>query len=108
LTAIHLVHRGMAFLVVALLLGLAWAVRRDLRQQGAQPSRATQAMAGLALVQVATGLSNVVFEWPLFAALLHTAGAAALWMLMVWLLASFHASAAAAVAPPIRRVGVAA
>ncbi len=30
------------------------------------------------LLQVMTGLSNVLFDWPLIAAVLHTGGAAAL------------------------------
>jgi len=33
-----------------------------------------------------TGLSNVVLDWPLIAAVLHTGGAAALFITMVWLL----------------------
>ncbi|MFZ2389972.1 MAG: COX15/CtaA family protein, partial [Polaromonas sp.] len=35
-------------------------------------------LAGLTLLQVATGLSNVVLGWPLLAAVAHTGGAAAL------------------------------
>ncbi|NBV01840.1 MAG: heme A synthase, partial [Burkholderiaceae bacterium] len=30
------------------------------------------------LTQIGTGISNVIFQWPLIAALLHTAGAAGL------------------------------
>jgi len=40
----------------------------------------------LLLLQLLTGLSNVVLDWPLFAAVLHTGGAAALFITMVWLL----------------------
>ncbi|MDZ4056024.1 MAG: COX15/CtaA family protein, partial [Polynucleobacter sp.] len=43
---------------------------------------AIHVMALLAL-QVLTGISNVVFQWPLLAALLHTAGAAALVLCLV-------------------------
>ena len=35
-------------------------------------------LAGLTLLQIITGLSNVVLGWPLFAAVAHTGGAAAL------------------------------
>ena len=35
-------------------------------------------LAALAVLQLMTGLSNVVLGWPLVAAVLHTAGAAAL------------------------------
>jgi cytochrome c oxidase assembly protein subunit 15 len=35
------------------------------------------------LLQVATGLSNVVLEWPLLAAVLHSGGAALLVALLV-------------------------
>ena len=35
-------------------------------------------LLGLAALQLLTGLSNVVLDWPLVAAVLHTGGAAAL------------------------------
>ena len=35
-------------------------------------------------LQLATGLSNVVLDWPLLAALLHTGGAGALVVVMTW------------------------
>jgi cytochrome c oxidase assembly protein subunit 15 len=35
-------------------------------------------VGGIALWQLATGLSNVVLDWPLVAAVAHTGGAAAL------------------------------
>ena len=43
--------------------------------------------AGLLLLQVATGLSNVVLDWPLLAAVLHTGGAGAMLVTLVWTLA---------------------
>ncbi|RZJ49988.1 MAG: heme A synthase, partial [Acidovorax sp.] len=71
LTAIHYVHRLAAY-VVLLALGLtAWRLHRT----GALPVQARW-LAGLALLQLATGLSNVVLDWPLVAAVLHTGGAA--------------------------------
>ena len=52
---------------------------------GAGPGRAqpllhrpAAALAGLAVWQLASGLSNVVLGWPIVAALAHTGGAAAL------------------------------
>lgn len=73
LTAIHYVHRLGAYLVVvALLLLAACLYRRPVFR------RQARWLAGLTLLQAASGLSNVVFGWPLAAALLHTGGAAAL------------------------------
>lgn len=73
LTAIHYVHRLCAYLVFAALLALAFTLNRV-------PALRSQArwLAGLALLQVATGLGNVLLGWPLVAAVLHTGGAAAL------------------------------
>jgi cytochrome c oxidase assembly protein subunit 15 len=42
---------------------------------------------GWRLLQLATGLSNVVLGWPLLAAVLHTGGAAALVVVLTWALA---------------------
>jgi cytochrome c oxidase assembly protein subunit 15 len=39
-----------------------------------------------------TGLSNVVLDWPLFTAVLHTGGAAALMVLLVGVLAGTRAT----------------
>ena len=82
LTAIHYVHRLTAYLVFLVLGVLAWQLR-------AGPLR-TQAkwIAGLALGQFATGLSNVVLGWPLVAAVSHTGGAAALVVVLTWALCS--------------------
>jgi len=81
LTAIHYVHRLMAALVLLLLGVLAWRLNRLWLWRS--PSRL---LALLIAVQLATGLSNVVFGWPLLAALLHTAGAAALLLLLAWMI----------------------
>ena len=83
LTAIHYVHRLMAYVV---LVALAWVAWR-LRGHDALPVQARW-LAGLALLQLATGLSNVVLDWPLVAAVLHTGGAAALVVVLTWALAS--------------------
>jgi cytochrome c oxidase assembly protein subunit 15 len=73
LTAIHYAHRLASYAVVAALLLLAACLH-------CRPVFRPQArwLAGLTLLQAATGLSNVVLGWPLAAALMHTGGAAAL------------------------------
>ena len=77
LTAIHYVHRLSAYLVFAALLWLA-------RQLYRAPGMRTHAHWIMALVlwQLVTGVSNVVFGWPLLAAVSHTGGAAALVVVM--------------------------
>lgn len=81
LTAIHYVHRLMAYLVFAALGVLAWRLH-------AHPTLRPQArwLAGLALLQLATGLGNVLLGWPLAAAVLHTGGAAAMAVVLTWAL----------------------
>lgn len=73
LTAIHYVHRLSAYVVFAVLMTLSVRLYRlkALRVQA-------RWLAGLTLLQVATGLGNVLLGWPLLAAVLHTGGAAAL------------------------------
>lgn len=81
LTAIHLAHRVGAIVVFVALGAVAWALRR------AGHGRWAGALAAIALWQLASGLSNVVLGWPLVAALAHTAGAAALVVVLSTLLA---------------------
>ena len=73
LTAIHYVHRLSAYVVFAALLVVA---AKLYRHDAFRPS--AQWLAGLAIFQMLTGLGNVWLGWPLAAAVLHTAGAAAL------------------------------
>ncbi len=75
LTAIHLAHRAGAAVLLVALLGLAWLLRQ---QSHPQARRWGAYVAAGAAWQVASGLSNIVLGWPLLAALAHTAGAAAL------------------------------
>jgi cytochrome c oxidase assembly protein subunit 15 len=82
LTAIHYVHRLVAYVVLMLLMVLAWQLNRS--KTWRLPSRVLAALLGL---QLATGLSNVVLGWPLLAALLHTGGAAALLLTLTWVAA---------------------
>ena len=79
LTAIHMVHRWGAAVVLTALLGLAWALWRQRRLIGRGWA---QAFLGVALWQFLSGLSNVVLGWPLLAALGHTVGAAVLMALL--------------------------
>ena len=88
LTAIHMMHRLMAGGVLIVLSLLAWWLNSagGLRT----PSRW---LAGLIILQLATGLGNVVFNWPLLAAVFHTGGAAALVLVLTWVLADSRAVA---------------
>ena len=83
MTAIHVAHRSLAMLTLGVLGLLAWRLRQA-------PALRTQArwLGGLVLLQLATGLSNVVLGWPMVAAIVHTGGAAALVAVLVWLLVS--------------------
>ena len=83
LTAIHYVHRLMAYVVLAALLALVWRLYKA-AVLGVQ----ARWLLALALAQLATGLSNVVLGWPLLAAVLHTGGAAAMVVVLTWALAS--------------------
>lgn len=86
LTAIHYAHRLLAVLTVLVLTGLAWRLR------GVQAlRRPARWLGGLVILQLATGLSNVVLDWPLVAAVLHTGGAGALVVVLVWLLTTTRA-----------------
>jgi cytochrome c oxidase assembly protein subunit 15 len=79
LTAIHYTHRLMAYAVFVAMGALAW------RLHGVGSLRAqARWLAGLALLQLATGLGNVLLGWPLAAAVLHTGGAAALAVVLTW------------------------
>jgi cytochrome c oxidase assembly protein subunit 15 len=80
LTAIHFTHRWHAVPVVALLLWSSFLLYRH--------GLLTQARGLWLLVflQFITGISNAVLGWPLLAALLHTASAAGLLLLLSWAL----------------------
>jgi len=59
-------------------LGAVIALAIRLWRGAHEDRRAAAWLLALLVVQVASGLSNVLLDWPLLAALLHTAGAAAL------------------------------
>ena len=94
LTAIHYVHRSAAWLVLAVLVTVGWRLRAVPGM--ARWARALLMLAGLQLI---TGMSNVVLGWPLFSAVAHTGGAAAMVLVLTWALCvsrssnSFHSAA---------------
>lgn len=81
LSTIHFVHRSAAWLVLPVLLVVGWRLRHVVGLE-----RAGLLLLALAVLQLLTGVSNVVFDWPLLAAVLHTGGAAALVMTLTWAL----------------------
>ena len=91
LTAIHYVHRLGSYVVFAVLAALAIALNWQ-----ATFRVESRWMAGLLGLQVATGLGNVLLGWPLVAAVLHTAGAAGLVVLLTGVLISASRVAAEA------------
>lgn len=78
LVAIHWVHRVFAVVVVAAVGVLVW---QTWPQPGLLPL--AQGLLGLMVLQVLTGLSNVVLQWPLLLAVLHSGGAALMVALLV-------------------------
>lgn len=85
LTAIHYTHRLFAYGVFGVL-GLL-ALRLHRARAGLAHVQARW-LGGLLALQLATGLSNVVLDWPLPAAVLHTGGAAALVVVLTWIVQS--------------------
>lgn len=80
LVAVHMTHRLMAAVVTLALAVLASSLWRS----GETDSRRyALALTGVLAAQWASGLSNVLLDWPLVAALVHSAGAAALMALVV-------------------------
>ena len=87
LTAIHYVHRLAAYVVLVYLAVLAMLLRHV---RGLQT--AAHVLLSCLLLQLLTGLANVMFDWPLFSAVLHTGGAAALVVVLMWILTGAHPS----------------
>ena len=83
LTAIHVAHRIGAFIVLPAILVLAW---RMVVGGGREARPWAWALAGIAAWQTASGLGNVLLGWPLVAAVAHTAGSAALVVVLTILL----------------------
>ena len=88
LTAIHYVHRLSSYVVFSAMLLL---VLKLLKIDALRTS--AKWLAGLALLQAATGLGNVLLGWPLLAAVMHTGGAAGLVVVMTGMVAASKSSA---------------
>ena len=78
LQTIHWAHRLFAMVVLGVLGALGFNALKLATPVLSGLSKVAKLLLGLLLLQVITGISNVVFQWPLLAALLHTAGSAAL------------------------------
>ncbi len=90
LQTIHWAHRLFAMLVLVVLGTLGWSALQLSTPVLSGLSQVAKLLLGVLLLQLVTGISNVVFQWPLLAALLHTAGSAALVFCLVRM--SFWAS----------------
>ena len=78
LQTIHWAHRVFAVVAVAAL-GLLGISALQLSNTGLSGlGKFAKLLLGLLILQAITGVSNVVFQWPLLAALMHTGGSAAL------------------------------
>ncbi len=88
LTAIHYTHRLFAYGVFIVLAALIVALARQQRLPAQR-----RALAALTALQLLTGLSNVILDWPLAAAVIHTGGAAAMMTVLAWALCASRAEA---------------
>lgn len=86
LVGIHWVHRLGAVIALFTIFSVWRNIQRSIPKDNHLWNKATHRWASilgaLGMIQLLTGLSNIVLEWPLFAALAHTAGAAALLVCM--------------------------
>ena len=98
LVAIHWTHRAFALVVSAAVL---WAAALVLQRASAdaQATRYARWLIALLALQILTGVSNVVFSWPLFVAVVHNGGAAALAFVLAMLRTRFAPHAAPRYAP---------
>jgi heme a synthase len=100
LTAIHVVHRLAAGVVLGAVALLAWR----LHAEGSPACRRwALALAAAGAWQLASGLANVLLGWPLLAAVAHTGGASALAVLLTVLVvrATQARRRSAAPSPPL-------
>jgi cytochrome c oxidase assembly protein subunit 15 len=102
LTAIHWTHRMGAlavFLVVGTFAGMFTVACRRAGAGASLERKLGRALNWVLLLQLATGLANVAFKWPLANAVLHNGGAAALALLLAMLASRLVLRARAQVAP---------
>ena len=95
LVAIHWVHRAFAVIVTLAIITLAAALLRTPVAR-ADEKHLARWLLGLLGLQIITGISNVVFTWPLAVAVAHNGGAAALVLVLTLLLARLVPAAAGA------------
>jgi cytochrome c oxidase assembly protein subunit 15 len=87
LRAIHWAHRLGALVCLSLLLFVGFKnMKMAMIIASPQLRRWSFSLLGLALLQLVTGMSNIILDWPLVAALFHTGGAAVLIVVLVRLL----------------------
>ncbi|MFM1870495.1 MAG: hypothetical protein RLY99_1239 [Pseudomonadota bacterium] len=84
LRAIHWTHRLGAILALATIFYLAYQLFKASVHDSSQSLRFwSLCLVVLGLVQLITGMSNIILDWPLIAAVIHTGGAAALIFVLV-------------------------
>ena len=81
LVSIHFVHRLMALVVFSFAAIMLWQFKKADILPGL-----SRVLFALLTLQLITGLSNVVLDWPLLAAVAHTGGAGALMMTLTYML----------------------
>ncbi|KVE38790.1 COX15/CtaA family protein [Burkholderia sp. TSV86] len=97
LVAIHWTHRTFALVVVAYLIAFALKARRF-----ASLRRPANGLLAVVALQCATGLTNIVLQWPLPVAVMHNGGAAVLLLLVVMLNLRILSSRSGRIAQPAR------
>jgi cytochrome c oxidase assembly protein subunit 15 len=78
LQTIHWAHRVFAVVAIAALSLLGASALQLSNSALSGLGKLAKLLLSLLILQALTGISNVVFQWPLLAALMHTAGSAAL------------------------------
>ena len=81
LVSIHFVHRLMALVVFSFAAFMVWQFKKAKVLPGL-----TRLLYVFLALQLITGLSNVVLDWPLLAAVAHTGGAGAIMMTLTYML----------------------
>ena len=100
LVAIHWTHRMTAIGVFTIIAWLAALLHAQ-----AQFASLARVLALSLLVQIATGLSNVVLQWPLVLAVMHSGGAAVLLALLVMIIYRLTGAARDAIPARLRGMG---
>jgi cytochrome c oxidase assembly protein subunit 15 len=87
LRAIHWAHRMAAVFALSVLFYLGFkTLRAAIVSANPELRRWAFALLSLCIIQLITGMSNIILDWPLVAALLHTGGAAAILVVLVRML----------------------